>query len=41
MSGYTGDVVLDKGIHHESVDFLKKPISVAELLAKVRGVLDA
>jgi len=26
VSGYTGDVVIDKGIHSESVDFLHKPL---------------
>ena len=40
VSGYTGDVVIDKGIHSESVDFLQKPLSVPVLLAKVREVLD-
>ena len=40
VSGYTGDVVIDKGIESESVDFLHKPISVTALLAKVREVLD-
>jgi PAS domain S-box-containing protein len=40
MSGYTGDVVIDKGVHEESVDFLQKPLSVEKLLAKVREVLE-
>ena len=40
VSGYTGDIVIDKGIHSESVDFLQKPLSVTALLAKVREVLD-
>jgi two-component system, cell cycle sensor histidine kinase and response regulator CckA len=40
MSGYTRDVVIDKGVHSESVDFLQKPLSVPTLLAKVREVLD-
>ena len=40
MSGYTGDVVIDKGVRHESADFLQKPLSVEKLLAKVREVLD-
>jgi CheY-like chemotaxis protein len=40
MSGYTGDVVIDKGVQKENVDFLQKPLSVANLLAKVREVLD-
>ena len=40
VSGYTGDVVLDKGIQNENVDFLQKPLTVQGLLAKVREVLD-
>jgi two-component system cell cycle sensor histidine kinase/response regulator CckA len=38
MSGYTGDVVIDRGVREESVDFLQKPLSVEKLLAKVREV---
>jgi two-component system, cell cycle sensor histidine kinase and response regulator CckA len=40
MSGYTGDVVVGKGIHTETVDFLQKPLTVNGLLSKVREVLD-
>ncbi len=40
MSGYTGDVVIDRGVQSESVDFLEKPLSVARLVSKVREVLD-
>ena len=40
VSGYTGDVVIDRGIQSESTDFLQKPISIPTLLAKVRKVLD-
>ena len=40
VSGYTGDVVIDKGIQSESIDFLQKPVSVPALLAKVREVLE-
>jgi signal transduction histidine kinase/CheY-like chemotaxis protein len=39
-SGYTGDVVLDKGVHDESINFISKPLSPDELLWKVREVLD-
>ena len=40
MSGYTGDIVIDKGIQREHVEFLQKPLSMANLLSKVREVLD-
>ena len=40
MSGYTGDIVIDKGVEKENVDFLQKPLAVAVLLARVREVLD-
>ena len=40
MSGYTGDVVIDKGVQRDGVDFLEKPLSAAKLLVKVREVLD-
>ena len=39
-SGYTGDIVIDKGVEKENVDFLQKPLSVKALLSKVREVLD-
>jgi hypothetical protein len=39
-SGYTGDVVLDKGVHDESINFISKPLLPDELLWKVREVLD-
>lgn len=39
-SGYTGDVVLDKGVRDEEVDFLSKPLVPNELLRKVREMLD-
>ena len=38
-SGYTGDVVLDKGVHDESINFISKPLSPDELLRKVRETL--
>jgi PAS domain S-box-containing protein len=40
MSGYTGDIIVGKGVKEESVDFLQKPLSVPSLLSKVREVLD-
>jgi CheY-like chemotaxis protein len=39
-SGYTRDVVLDKGIVDKEFDFISKPISLNDLLRKVREVLD-
>ena len=40
VSGYTGDVVLAKGVHHDRVDFIPKPIKAQELLLMVRDILD-
>ncbi len=40
MSGYTGDIVIGKGVLEERMDFLQKPLSAAKLLEKVREVLD-
>jgi two-component system cell cycle sensor histidine kinase/response regulator CckA len=40
MSGYAGDIVVDKGVEDEKVDFIAKPLSPDKLLAKVREVLD-
>ena len=39
-SGHTKDVVLDKGIIEKEFDFIAKPLSINELLLKVREVLD-
>jgi DNA-binding response OmpR family regulator len=39
-SGYTGDVVLDKGVYDDAVDFIQKPVSPNELLVKIREVLN-
>jgi two-component system cell cycle sensor histidine kinase/response regulator CckA len=40
MSGYTADVIAHRGILDKDVDFMAKPFSRAELLIKVREVLD-
>jgi len=40
VSGYTGDVVIDKGIYDDTVDFISKPLLPNELLLKIRDVLD-
>lgn len=39
-SGYTRDVVLDKGIEDKRFDFLSKPIQPLTLLNRVREILD-
>jgi CheY-like chemotaxis protein len=40
VSGYAGDVILDKGFRGERVDFFSKPLSPIALLKAVREVLD-
>jgi two-component system, cell cycle sensor histidine kinase and response regulator CckA len=40
VSGYTADVVFDKGIEETMVDYISKPLLPAELLRKVREILD-
>ena len=40
MSGYTGDVVLQKGLPGEKVDLIPKPALPDQLLLKIREVLD-
>ena len=40
ISGYTRDVVIDRGVEDTTVDFIKKPLLPQELLRKVREVLD-
>ena len=40
MSGYTGDIVLDKGIHDKAYDYISKPLSPKDLLQKIREILD-
>jgi two-component system, cell cycle sensor histidine kinase and response regulator CckA len=40
-SGYTRDIVLDKGIEEKEVEFISKPLSPNALLKKVRRILDA
>jgi response regulator RpfG family c-di-GMP phosphodiesterase len=41
MSGYTADVIHNKGIIEEGPDLLLKPVSPTILLTKVRDILDA
>jgi PAS domain S-box-containing protein len=40
ISGYTADVILQKGIFNEGVEFITKPFSKNDILRKVREVLD-
>jgi CheY-like chemotaxis protein len=39
-SGYTKDIVLNKGIEDGEFDFIAKPLSLDELLGKIRQALD-
>ena len=39
-SGYTGDVVLTKGVRGDAVDFVSKPLVPDQFLLKIRAVLD-
>jgi len=41
MSGYTDDVVVRHGVLAEGMPFLSKPFTAAELIRKVREVLDS
>jgi nitrogen-specific signal transduction histidine kinase len=40
ISGYTQDVVLEKGIEEKSFDFIPKPMSLEKVLQKIREILD-
>lgn len=40
MSGYTANIVADRGVLERDVEFLQKPFSVESLAIKVREVLD-
>lgn len=40
VSGYTDDIIHRKGILDEDLNFLPKPITPAQLLGKVRSILD-
>ncbi len=41
MSGYTDDIISQKGILEEGVDFISKPINPDTLMRKIRDVLDS
>jgi PAS domain S-box-containing protein len=40
LSGYTGDLIIDKGLRGDEADFLQKPVSARALLGKVREIMD-
>ncbi|MEW6350182.1 MAG: ATP-binding protein [Thermodesulfobacteriota bacterium] len=40
MSGYTADVMSERGILEEGLEFMSKPISPNELLHRIRAILD-
>lgn len=40
MSGYTADIIANKGVLDDGVHFIQKPFSLLNLAAKVRYVLD-
>ena len=41
MSGYTADVIADRGVIEEGLQFIEKPFSKKELAARIRDTLDA
>ncbi len=40
MSGYTRDIVIDRGVLDDELNFLAKPVMPLELLGRVRQILD-
>ncbi|UCE78775.1 MAG: CHASE domain-containing protein [Nitrospiraceae bacterium] len=41
LSGYTADIIHKKGIIEDGLSFIMKPVSIKDLLDKVRAVLEA
>jgi FixJ family two-component response regulator len=40
MSGYTADIITDRGMLPQGVSFIQKPFSVRDLAAKVREAIE-
>jgi DNA-binding NtrC family response regulator len=40
MSGYTADVITNRGVLDEGIRFVQKPFTLTGLATKVRGILD-
>jgi DNA-binding response OmpR family regulator len=40
MSGYSGDIVALNGVLEAGVDFIQKPFSVTDIVARLRGLLE-
>ncbi len=40
MSGYSADILADKGILEYEVDYIEKPLSYDELIIKIRNMID-
>ncbi len=41
VSGYTADIILQKGIHDEGINLIAKPLKLSNLLQKIRKVLES
>ncbi|MFW8601616.1 response regulator [Desulfobacterota bacterium M19] len=41
MSGYTADIIIDKGLAQDDFNFIAKPVSPRELRLKIRDVLNS
>jgi PAS domain S-box-containing protein len=41
MSGYTADIISQKGILEKEMNFISKPMNLTDLLNKIRNVLDS
>jgi YesN/AraC family two-component response regulator len=41
MSGYTTDVIADRGVLDKDVNFIQKPFSKKDLATKIHGILQS